>query len=377
MTIAATNRRILCVDDEPRVLEGLERTLFDQFDVTTESNPVRALDVLSQGPPFACLLSDMRMPELDGATLLARARVLAPQTSRMLLTGQADLNSAVAAVNQGQILRFLWKPCQPADLIHALELGVEQYRLVTAEQELLERTVTGCVRLLSEVLSLVAPALFSRTQRIKALVTHMTKKLGLEDPWRFEVAALFSMIGCVGLPEPILERALAKRPLDASEQKAFDDHPLMAHRLLSEIPRFEEIAAMIRLQAEGPHPSPKTDIERGGVMLRIAIQMERANAQGRNLADALAALERKLSADELPFAKALLDFRNAEGSTTVRALTVSQMTAEMILEEDVRTTNGVVVVPKGRELSMILIERLFKFSRAGTLVEPIRVRVPS
>lgn len=372
----ASNRRVLCVDDEVRVLEGLERTLFEHFEVTTESNPLQAVKLIEAGPPFAVVLSDMRMPELDGAGLLRRAREIAPLTSRLLLTGQADVNSAVAAVNEGQILRFLWKPCPPEALISALELGVEQYRLVTAERELLERTVTGCVRLLSEVLSLVAPALFSRTQRIKTLVAHMTKKFALEDAWRFEVAALFSMIGCVGLPEATLERALAKRPLDPAEQKAFDEHPLMGHKLLSEIPRFEEIAAMIKLQASGPHRPPTDDIERGGAMLRVALQVERATADGAAVPNVLASLEKKLGAAELPFLKALADFRNAEGSSTVRALTVAQMTAEMILEEDVRTTNGVVVVPKGRDLSMVLIERLFKFSRAGTLVEPIRVRVP-
>ena len=373
----ASNRRILCVDDEPLVLEGLERTLFEHFEVTTESNPRRALEILRAGPAFAVVLSDMRMPEMDGAALLAGARELVPETSRILLTGQADINSAVAAVNQGQILRFLWKPCPAEMLIPALELGVEQYRLVTAERELLERTVTGCVRLMSEVLSLVAPALFSRTQRIKALVTHMVKKLSLDDPWRFEVAALFSMIGCVGLSEATLEQVLARRPLDAAEQKAFDDHPLMAHRLLSAIPRFEEIAAMIKLQTGGPYGVPKDDIERGGAMLRVAFQVERITAQGKAVTDAISSLERKIDAGEQPFLKTLADFRNAEGSTTVRALGVGQMTSEMMLEEDVRTTNGVVVVPKGRELTMVLIERLFKFSRAGTLVEPIRVRVPS
>ena len=374
---AASNRRILCVDDEKMVLEGIERTLFEHFDVTTESNPLRALTILQEGPPFAVVLSDMRMPELDGAGLLSRAREIAPLTTRMLLTGQAEIASAIQAVNHGQILRFLSKPCPPEALIQALELGVEQYRLVTAERDLLERTVTGCVRLMSEVLSLVAPALFSRTQRVKALVTHMVQKLSLEEAWRFEVAALFSMIGCVGLPEATLERALKRRPLDATEQKAFDDHPLMAHRLLSEIPRFEEIAEMIKLQSGGPYPPPTNDVERGGAMLRTALHVERALSEGKSIATIIATPDRKLSATEQPFLRTLSDFKNAEGSTTIRALQVGQMTAEMVLEEDVRTTNGVVVVPKGRELSMVLIERLFKFSRAGTLIEPIRVRVPS
>jgi len=372
----ATNRRILCVDDEQRVLDGLERTLYDQFDVSTETNPVRALSILEREPAFAVVLSDMRMPELDGASFLARARDIAPLTSRMLLTGQAEVDAAVAAVNRGQILRFLCKPCPPDLLIDALEIGVEQYRLLTAERELLERTVTGCVRLLTEILSLVAPGWFSRTQRIKALVNHIAQKLALAEAWRYELAALFSLIGCVGLPEATLERVLASRPLDPSEQKAFDEHPQMAHRLLSEIPRFEEIAEMVKLQ--GSPSGPVTgDVERGAAMLRIAFQVERRLAQGKPIADAILDLSHRLNAAEQPLLKALSDFRSAQGTTTIRSLTVNQMTVQMELEEDVRTTNGVVVVPKGRDLSLVILERLLRFSRAGTLVEPIRVRVPS
>jgi CheY-like chemotaxis protein len=335
---------------------------------------VAALGLLEREPAFAVVLSDMRMPELDGASFLARARKIAPLTSRMLLTGQAEVASAIAAVNHGQILRFLSKPCPPDLLIEALEVGVEQYRLVTAERELLERTVTGCVRLLTEILSLVAPGWFSRTQRIKALVNHMAGKLELAEAWRFELAALFSLIGCVGLPEATLERVMNNRPLDANEQKAFDEHPQMAHRLLSEIPRFDELAEMIRLQS-APSGPVTNDIERGGAMLRIAFQVERATTRGKSVADAVSEL-RKLDPTEQPLAKALLDFRSAEGSRTVRMVAVRQLTMQMQLDEDVRTTNGVVVVPKERELSMILLERLLKFSRAGTLVEPVRVRAP-
>jgi FixJ family two-component response regulator len=364
------------VDDEQRVLEGLERTLFEHFDVITECSSVKAVGVLERGPVFAAVLSDMRMPELDGAAFLARASQIAPLTSRILLTGQAEVGSAIAAVNQGHILRFLCKPCPPDVLIAALEAGVEQHRLLNAERELLERTVTGCVRLLTEILSLVAPGWFSRTQRIKALVGHMSGKLQLEGAWRFELAALFSLIGCVGLSEATLERVLNNRPLEAAEQKAFEEHPLMAHRLLTEIPRFDEIAEMIKLQnVESGRIT--NDVERGGAMLRIAFQIERSIGDGRSLGDSITELGRKLDASELYLLRALADFRSAEGATTIRALTIAQMTVQMRLEEDVKTTNGVVVVPKGRELSTVLIERLLNFSRAGTLLEPIRVRAPA
>ncbi|MET0793610.1 MAG: HD domain-containing phosphohydrolase [Polyangiaceae bacterium] len=373
---AGPNLRVLCVDDEPLVLQGLERTLFGRFEVTTESSSVAALTLLESEPPFAVILSDMRMPVMDGATLLAKARELSPFTSRLLLTGHSEVEAAAAAVNQGQILRFLTKPSQPAVLIAAIEAGVEQHRLVTAERELLEQTLTGSVRLLTEVLSLFAPGLFSRTQRIRALVAHMAKRSNLNDPWRFEVASLLCMVGCVGLPDATLERILARSPLAAADQRAFDEHPESAYRLLSGIPRFGEVAEMIKLQGPGPHADPTTDVERGGALLRIAIATDHSLESGRSMADAIAEVGRKLSVGELSLLNTLSDFRAALASSAIRTLKVAQMTAQMQLEEDVRTKAGVVVVPKGRELSMVLLERLCKFSNAGTLVEPIRVRVP-
>ncbi|MGC4086448.1 MAG: response regulator [Polyangiaceae bacterium] len=120
--------RILCVDDEPRVLEGLERTLFDHFEVMTLSKPEQALELLERGDEsFAVVVSDMRMPGIDGATLLAHARRLAPDTTRVLLTGHADMEAAVAAINQGHIYRFLCKPCPP----EVLAAGAHRSRRAT------------------------------------------------------------------------------------------------------------------------------------------------------------------------------------------------------------------------------------------------------
>ena len=375
MTLAS-NRRVLCVDDEPFVLQGLERTLFEHFEVTTLSEPAAALSLLEKAPPFAVILSDMRMPVMDGATLLAKAREISPLTARMLLTGHSEVEAAAAAVNHGQILRFLTKPCKPETLVAAIEAGVEQHRLVTAERELLEQTLTGSVRLLTEVLALFAPDLFSRTQRIRALVAHMAKRSDLDDPWRFEVAALLCMVGCVGLPDATLERVLTRRPLAPADQQAFDEHPQSGYRLLSGIPRFEEVAEMIKLQIPGPYPDPTTDVERGGALLRIAMAMDHSLESGRSLSEAMQDVARKLSPGQLAFLETLTDFRASLALSTVRALRIAQMTSQMQLEEDVRTKAGVVVVPKGRELSMVLLERLCKFSNAGTLVEPVRVRVP-
>ncbi len=121
--------RILIVDDEELVLDALQRQLRSRFDVTTATGGKEAIRlVMSQGP-YAVVVSDLKMPEMDGVTLLYLIRQIAPDTVRVLLTGKADLEAAASAINVGNIFRFLNKPCPPAMLLRALDAAVEQYQL--------------------------------------------------------------------------------------------------------------------------------------------------------------------------------------------------------------------------------------------------------
>src|SRR5262245_27108832 len=102
-----TRPKILCVDDEPNVLEGLSMHLRRGHEVLTATSGRAGLDLLRDNPSIAVVISDMRMPQMDGATFLATARHIAPNAVRMLLTGQTEMESAISAVNDGQIFRFL------------------------------------------------------------------------------------------------------------------------------------------------------------------------------------------------------------------------------------------------------------------------------
>jgi DNA-binding NtrC family response regulator len=131
--------RVLCVDDEPHVLESLRNTLRRQFDVRTAVSGADGLRCLSEQGPFTVVMSDFVMPGMNGAEFLTQARMTAPETVRILLTGHATLGNTLAAVNAGNIFRLLLKPCAPADLILALDDGIEQARLLTADRALLQR----------------------------------------------------------------------------------------------------------------------------------------------------------------------------------------------------------------------------------------------
>lgn len=133
--------KVLCVDDEPQVLEGLALQLGRRYQVLTALSGAQGLELLTQHDSVATIISDMRMPRMDGATFLARARTIAPRAARILLTGQTDLQSAIAAVNQAQVLKFLKKPCLPPELHAAVESGIEHYRKSSAASTGLRRAL--------------------------------------------------------------------------------------------------------------------------------------------------------------------------------------------------------------------------------------------
>ncbi len=130
--------KVLCVDDDAQLLAGLGRTLGRHFDLHTETSPHKALERLRAEPGFAVVVSDMQMPGMLGTQFLKEARALRPNTVRMLLTGHADLSTALSAVNDGFVFRVLTKPCPSLSLVTMVNEAVEQHRALTADREKLD-----------------------------------------------------------------------------------------------------------------------------------------------------------------------------------------------------------------------------------------------
>src|ERR1700730_13196507 len=169
MRMPTASSLILCVDDDPAVLEGLTLTLLNGFDLATATSGAEGLAVLKQKGGVAVVISDMRMPGMDGAAFLTKVRTLWPDATRIALTGASGRDDAAAAINEGQIFRFMTKPCAPDKLIAAVEAAVRHHQIVTAEKALLQQTVLGCIRALVDVLAIVNPIAFGRGSRIRRL----------------------------------------------------------------------------------------------------------------------------------------------------------------------------------------------------------------
>lgn len=364
--------RVLCVDDEPNVLAAIERNLFDLFDVVTAHSGEAGLDAIRSGKPFAVILSDMRMPGMDGATFLSRAREVSPDSVRVLLTGQADVESSIAAINKGAIFRYLCKPCPKEDLIATLNDAVRQYRLVCAEKELLATTLSASVKTLTEILAMVAPWAFQRAAFAQSCVRHALPKLGWHDEWLYTLAASLSQIGCVGIPADIVQADAAQRKLTPEEEKLLHEHPDVAGRLVEQIPRLELVAAIIRHQAKEAPANAPLEVVRGAQLLRAALELERHAARGWSLERPWEILRAARPALPENLIKALSDFRsNVEG---VRSARIRELMPGWVVDEDIRTTNGLMVLTKGHELTDTAISALQRLLAANAVVEPIRVR---
>ena len=142
--------RILLVDDDPLLLAGLKRQLRRQFHIETASGAGEALQMVDGEAPYTVVVSDFRMPGINGIDLLARIKALQPDTVRMMLTGSADLATAVKAVNEGHIFQFHLKPCPAEDLARAIQEGVVHYEEAAARTSRI-RTMAKSMAQASEV----------------------------------------------------------------------------------------------------------------------------------------------------------------------------------------------------------------------------------
>src|ERR1700760_2995799 len=197
-------KKILFVDDEPAVLEGYKRILYPEFQVDIVDGAAGAFAAIEENGPYSVVISDMRMPVMNGAEFLSKMRQTKPDTVRILLTGYTDIGPAIEAINQGNIFRFLTKPCEPAVLTTAIADGIKQYQLITGERELLEKTLMGSIKVLTDVLAASSPEAFGRSMRIAHYVRHISKKLSLPSPWCVEAAATLSQLGCITLESDLM-----------------------------------------------------------------------------------------------------------------------------------------------------------------------------
>lgn len=372
--------RILCVDDEKNVLEGLTRTLRSLYEVETAVGGAQGLEKLKTQEHFAVVVSDLRMPHMTGVQFLKEVRRVSPDSVRVLLTGQGDMNSAIAAVNDGNIFRFLTKPCATEILVQALAACVQQYQLVTSERVLLEQTLRGSIEVLTEILSLANPTAFGRATRVKQIIVKLMDHFGIAERWPIEVAAMLSQVGYVTLPARTQEKVYKAESLTEEEERMLERIPQVLEQLLARIPRLESVREILRYHtrryndATGRDQKSGDSIPWGARALKLTLDF-----------DILESEREDHPFDTLRSRNGFYDPRLLEAFATlhgvskreilVHELRLRQIEVGMVFGEDVRSSKGLLLIARGQQVTPGLQERVRNFSAELGVREPIRMIV--
>lgn len=379
--------RVLCVDDDQLVLAGLQRMMRGKFEVRVATAPIEALKMVDEATssPFAVIVSDLEMPGVNGIALLKRVRDLAPDTVRVLLTGRANVDGAIGAVNDGAVFRFLTKPCRADALIGAVSAAAEHHRLTVSERVLLEQTLHGAVKALTDILTLVSPSAFGRGTRLKRYVARVAGTLGVTNQWEIEIAALLSQLGSVSLSPMLVDKLHSGQNLDKDEQRMADGIPTTAASFIAGIPRLDEVHQILVFQNTGfdGTGSPRARIRGealplGARILKVATDLDALEASGVASEVAIGILSSRAGAYD---PRVLAAFRNLikEGSDPVRVhhVRLGEVRAGMVFAKDVTNPNGLLLAARGQEVSHALTERLQYFWPGSLLDQEVLVIVPA
>lgn len=372
------DKRILVVDDEQSLLDGIRRVHRKTYEIQVACGAHAGLEALENDGPFALVICDYQMPDMNGAEFLEHARDLSPSTVRLMLSGNADLDAAIEAVNHGHIFRFLTKPCPPQTFRSAVDAALDQFALYEAERLLLEETVRGSIEVLVDVLALSSPETFGRSSRVRQYVRQLVLGLGLADPWRFETAALLSQIGYVAVPPDILHRRSSGEPLSASAEEMLGSHATVARDLLCKIPRLEEVAEVIAhqgLRFDDPAQSSLSKaVGIGARVLAAALTFDDLVVRGNSRESAAAEMARDDGRFD-PRVLALLGAAKLPGQDLiVKRLGVQQLHVGMIIDEDVYASSGTLIVARGNVISISMLERLRNSAASGTIQPTVQVK---
>ncbi len=382
--------RVLLVDDEKNVLSSLRRQLRGKFDIATAVGGGEAISLIEAEEPFAVVVTDMRMPEMDGVTFLKKAKELSPETVRMMLTGNADQETAIQAVNEGDVFRFFNKPCAPEVLEAGINAALEQHRLITAERDLLQKTLSGSIKVLVDVVRLVDQDIFTNPDLLRSLARDVATELNVPNAWRIEMAATVAQIGRLTAPPDLMVKLRRTETLTETEQEIVDRCPETSRDLIGHIPRLEAIGEIAYYQNKNfdgsgfPDDDVRgEDIPAGARILHVLIDLLESSGGRAPGAEAMAALMKRPGRYDPKVLEAVAKLIAADLTSIqtpvdwVRTSVKVQMLADGDqLAEDIEADDGTVLLAAGQTVNRPQIKKLANLAKMKRVCEPVHVFRP-
>ena len=310
--------KILFVDDEDNILRSLRRLFMDEeVEVFTASSGAKGLEILAREAGVGVIVSDQRMPEMTGVDFLEKSKTVSPQSIRILLTGYADVNAAIDAINRGGTFRYLNKPWNDDELVQAVKGALQMYRLLAENKRLaaivkqqnaelkkwnteletmvqkqtielrksysslrainskLRANFKNTIVAFSGLIELRDRRMRTHSRNVAEVSVNVAKQLGLEGEQReaVMVAALLHDIGKIGIPDLMLARDAEE--MNFAEREEYLQHPVRGQAAIDRIEELREVGLIIRSHHENydgsgfPDGLKKADIPLGARIITL------------------------------------------------------------------------------------------------------------
>lgn len=378
--------RVLLVDDDPNILNAFKRQLRNNFVMETSSSGDDALGIAKSKGPFAVVMVDMQMPGMNGIEVLQRFKRDFPDTVRIMLTGNVDQETSVRALNEGSIYRFLNKPCSSDDVGKVLLDAISQYRVEKAERELLAKTLSGSVKVLTDMLSLLVPESFEQGLQARELVRQLGQRLSVSNTWEIELALMLVPLGELLLPPALARKLRSGERLGGIEAQVANKLPATVKSLIANIPRLEGVSQLVYLQSRNFDGSggPSDEVIKGEQLplgariVRVVRDFKAAEARGLKGIAACCDLRRFSSHYDPNVLVALEQIQSgevvkAQPEAKTYKIKVEQLCAGHKLLSAVQTSDGVLLMGAGATVTQAMVEKIQNYAQLVGVKQPIEV----
>ncbi len=353
------NNKILCVDDEEAILRGFKLNLNNKFELHFASDGIEGLELFKREGGFAAVLSDMRMPRMSGAEMLHEIKKIDSEVVTVLLTGHTDFESAMAAVNDGNVFRMLSKPCPPDVLRKVLRDAIEQYDLITSKRILLDQTLRGAVDALAQSLAITQPLFFGRAQRVRRMANGLAEAVQLVESWRVGVAAIFSQLAYLSIPNHLSESVYYRKDLKPELKAMLKDLPEETLKIIDLIPGLTDIREILqRIDIQ-----PKFEIDDGsGIrtaasILRVALDYDYYQEQGHADALIIQTLISRADTYDQKITEALSQFIDADSNSySLEEIDTKDLAEGMRLNQDLLLEDSMLIASSGADIDRSLLK---------------------
>lgn len=352
------SNKILFVDDDVTLLTTMERNLSLDFDVSIAAGGDAAIEIFQRDRSYSVVFVDMQMPKRNGIQTIAALREINPDAVFVMLTGNQDQSTAIEAINEGHVFRFLNKPCEISEVKAAIEVAQKQHNLIIAERELLEGTFTGSISLMTDIIEMNGSGQID-TGRMAESLQVLAKSAQLEIGWEEKAGARIFLVGVTMLSKSDALDFATLDPVDSTHLAIFSRICRTSASMVQKIPRLGWIADVLRTVPSTEQYSHSDDrADAAAALLRVVFYWNLLTCRGLSADEATTTINKIMPNMNDRLLQGLSMLPDNQDIHAMTSVAIGELEEGMIMKEDIRSASGDRLVAGGRRLTAPMIENL-------------------